>query len=187
MITAFDKITALVLIDLQKGILSRVPAEAAASLIANAKRLMQAFRAAGLPVVVVNVDVNAIAALKIRKDEPPRQPAIVPPEALELLPELEVSPTDLRITKHSWGAFFETNLHSELQQRGVTGLVLGGVATAIGVEGTARQANELGYNLVFARDAMFDQPDAQERSMNFVFPRIGEIDDTAAILAMISR
>jgi len=185
MISALDKITALVLIDLQRGILARVPADVAGTLLANANKMIKAFRQAGLPVVMINVDINAVAAVRVRKEEPSGGSGPVPAEAMELLPELELAHSDLRITKHSWGAFFETSLHAELKQRGVTGIVLGGVATAIGVEGTARQANELGYNISFARDAMFDQPEAQERSMKFIFPRIGETGNTADILALL--
>ena len=47
-------------------------------------------------------------------------------------------------------------MHAELQKRNITQIVLGGIATSIGVEGTARQANEFGYNIAFASDAMSD-------------------------------
>jgi nicotinamidase-related amidase len=62
--------------------------------------------------------------------------------------------------------------------------VLAGVATSIGVEGTARAASEHRYNVTFARDAMTDIfADAHERSLQYIFPRIGEIGETDEIIA----
>jgi nicotinamidase-related amidase len=44
------------------------------------------------------------------------------------------------VTKHQWGAFYGTDLDVQLRRRGIQTIVLGGVATNIGVESTARQA-----------------------------------------------
>ncbi len=189
MITAIDKVTALVLIDLQKGIAGSLPPEALGPLLRNAKKLMNAFRDAGLPVVMVHVDLASFAKAKpTRKDEPARAAGSIPTEAMEFLPQLEVAASDLKILKHSWGAFFETELDAELKKRHVTGIVLGGVSTSIGVEGTARQAMDLGYNITFASDAMLDRaPESQERSLKYIFPRMGETGDTGAILKMLGE
>ena len=62
------------------------------------------------------------------------------------------APTDLVITKRQWGAFHGTELDLQLRRRGIRCIVLGGIATNIGVESTARAALELGYELVIAED-----------------------------------
>jgi nicotinamidase-related amidase len=110
------------------------------------------------------------------------------PEMLEIVPQLDARPADIYITKHSWGAFFETALHKELKKRNVTQIVICGVSTSIGVEGTSRQASELGYNIAFATDAMTDMvPESHERSVKYIFPRIGELDTTDKILIFLGK
>jgi nicotinamidase-related amidase len=186
MITALDKITALVLIDLQKGITANALAKPIHEILENAAKLVAAFRKAGLPIVVVNVNPAGAKWLTARKElnTMPNKP--VEAESLQIVPEIKTEPGDIFITKHTWGAFFETALHEELQKRNVTGIVLGGVSTSIGVEGTARQASEFGYNIAFAKDAMTDRvTDAHEHSLKYIFPRIGEIDDTEKIIEMV--
>ena len=75
------------------------------------------------------------------------------PRASSISPPGLAEPGDLKITKTTWGAFFRTDLDAELKRRGIRTIVLGGVATQFGVESTARQAWELGYELVIVRDA----------------------------------
>lgn len=186
MITALDKITALVLIDLQKGITSNTLAKPIEEVLENASKLVAAFRKAGLPIVIVNVNPAGAKWLTARKE-----PATMPSKPfaadwLEIVPEIKTEPGDIFITKHTWGAFFETALHEELQKRNVTGILLSGISTSIGVEGTARQASEFGYNVTFAKDAMTDLfADAHAHSLKYIFPRIGEIDDTEKIIEFV--
>jgi nicotinamidase-related amidase len=64
--------------------------------------------------------------------------------------------------------------------------VLGGIATSIGVETTARQAYELGLNVTLAIDAMTDtSAEAHDNSLKRIFPRLGETGTTADILAQL--
>jgi nicotinamidase-related amidase len=186
MITALDKNTALVLIDLQKGIVGYPVAHPIEGVLANAAKLVAAFRKAGQPIVIVNVN-PAGAWTKSRKE--PASPRPAPPaDWLEIVPEIKTEPTDIFITKHTWGAFFETAFDDELKKRNVTGIVIGGVSTSKGVEGTARQASELGYNIAFATDAMTDTvADAHAISIKYIFPGIGEVgvtDDVIKLLAV---
>jgi nicotinamidase-related amidase len=78
-------------------------------------------------------------------------PKVLPTGFADLAPGLAEA-GDILITKTTWGAFFRTDLDAELKRRGLGAIVLGGVATHIGVEATARQAWDLGYELVIARD-----------------------------------
>lgn len=193
MITALDKKTALVLIDLQKGIMGRPTAHPISGIVANSAALVAAFRKAGQLIVPVNVNPSGAKWTHARVDSPamPRSagaPPAMPPEFFEIVPDINAQDGDIFITKHTWSAFFETPLHAELQKHGVTGIVLCGVATSIGVEGTARSASELGYNITFATDAMTDMSmEGHEHSIKNIFPRIGESGTTEDIIKELSK
>ena len=185
MITAIDSNTALVLIDLQKGIVGRNFPTPVSEIVQNAAKLTDAFHKAGLPVVIVNVNTAGAAWLKARKEPAAPQPASQPGWT-DIIPDIQSQPGDIFITKHTWGAFFETALDEELKKRKVTGIVLGGIATSIGVEGTARQASERAYNISFATDAMTDMSaEAHAHSLKYIFPRIGELGSTDEIIAKL--
>lgn len=199
MITDLDKNAALVLIDLQQGILelaanahaaqpdkladmSRIP-----QVLDNAAQLIAAFRRKALPIVIVNVNSYGEAWTKTRKDNPLSGTQPPPENYTKIVDELKTSEEDIFITKKTWSAFFNTGLHEELQKRQVTNIVLGGVATSIGVEGTGRDASVLGYNLSFVSDAMSDFTlEAHQHSLTRIFPRIGETGTTDTILAQLS-
>ena len=92
------------------------------------------------------------------------------------------------MTKHTWGAFAGTNLDSDLKARGVTQVVLAGVATGTGVESTARQAYEHGFHVTLALDAMTDtRPEAHDYSLAHVFPRLGETGTTQQIIDLLAK
>ena len=111
----------------------------------HAVELLDAFRSHGLPVVLVNVAGVAPG----RTDAGPMNFS-PPPDWLEIASELTPQPSDVRVTKHQWGAFYGTALDLELRRRSVTQIVLCGIATSIGVESTAREAYERGYNVSLA-------------------------------------
>jgi len=182
MITALDKNTALVLIDLQNSIVSLPLAHPVDDILNKANELIDAFRNKSLPIVVVNVNPTGAAWTKTRKEA---KPTSFPgnEDRYKITNKIHTNENDIRITKHTWNAFFETQLHEELKKRSVTGIVIGGISTSIGVEGTARAASELGYNISFATDAMTDtQPLTHERSIQFIFPRMGETGSTREII-----
>jgi len=60
----------------------------------------------------------------------------------DLVPALNQQPDDHIVTKRTWGAFHETGLDEHLKNLGVTQVVIAGVTTSIGVESTARSAQE---------------------------------------------
>jgi nicotinamidase-related amidase len=186
MVTALDKNTALILIDLQKGIAAFPVVHPIEGVIANAAKLTNAFHKAGLPVVIVNVNPSG-SKWTIARKEPSNMPAReFKADFFEIVPELKTQDGDIFVTKSTWGTFDSTDLHEQLQAKGVTGIVIGGVSTSIGVEGTARTASALGYNITFASDAMTDMiADAHENSFKHIFPRIGEIDTTQNILKFL--
>lgn len=184
-----DPRTALVLIDLQKGIVGMNTVEPATTILERAARLARAFRARQLPVVRVRVAFSADGGdmLKIRTDAAtvsrPRSA-----EFSELCEEIGSGDTDIVITKRQWDAFYGTELDLQLRRRKITGIVLSGISTSIGVESTARHARELAYEVAIARDAVTDMSrEAHENSLERIFPRLGQVDTTDAILAALER
>lgn len=186
-ITALDPETALVVIDIQKGVARLQTVHPADAVIENVVRLVDAFRAKRKPVVLVHVRWSADGsdAIKTRNQAPP--PASRSADFFEFVDALNVDPSrDILIQKRQWGAFYGTDLDLQLRRRKVTNIVLCGIATSIGVESTARDAWERSYNLAFASDAMSDMnADAHDRALQIIFPRIGEIGTTAEILAKL--
>ena len=180
--------TALVLIDLQQGILpyAKAPRDAAA-VLARAVPLVAAFRNVKSPVVRVKVGWSADGgdALKATVDAP-NPPGALPADWLADPAELPTQAGDIAIVKRQWGAFHGTELDLQLRRRGIRTLVLAGIATSIGVESTARFAWELGYDIVFAEDAT-SGPDAGMHANSFekVFPRLGRVRTTADVLAAL--
>ena len=180
-LTTLDPHTALIVVDLQKGLIGLPVVHPIDDIIANARALADAFRARGLPVVLVNVAGGAPG-----RTEQPRPATSRPDGWTDLIPELDRQPDDIEVTKRTWGAFASTDLDAQLRTRGVTQVVVVGVATGTGVESTARQAYELGFNVTLAIDAMTDtRPQAHEYSVTNVFPRLGETGTTQAILDLL--
>ncbi|MBN3817205.1 isochorismatase family protein [Paraburkholderia sp. Se-20369] len=179
--TVLDSRTALIVIDLQKGIAALPTAHPAADVIQRAAELADAFRRRGLPVVLVNVAGGAPG-----RTMQPGLKGPLPPDWAELVPGLDRQPHDHVVTKRTWGAFTATDLDAHLRAAGVTQVVLSGIATSIGVESTARQAFELGYNVTLAVDAMTDlNADAHANSIARIFPRLGETASTQEIVALL--
>ncbi len=127
--TTLDPKTALIVIDLQKGVVGLPTAHSAAAVVAEAARLAEAFRRRGLPVVLVNV-----AGAAPGRTEQARPGLAFADDWTELVPELNPQPQDHRVTKRTWGAFTNTGLLDILKREGVTQVVIAGVATSAGVE-----------------------------------------------------
>jgi nicotinamidase-related amidase len=181
--TTLDLKTALIIIDLQKGIVALPTVHPASEVVARAAQLAEAFRRRGLPVVLVNV-----AGAAPGRTEQARPAGAFPDGWAELVPELNPLPQDHLVTKRAWGAFANTDLLDRLRREGVTQVVIAGIATSIGVESTARQAYESGFNAMLATDAMTDrQAEAHENSVERIFPRLGETATTDEILALLDK
>lgn len=182
-VTTLDRQTALVVIDLQKGIAVPPRAHPVDGVLQNTRRLLDIFRRKSLPVALVNVNGGAPG----RTEQPPRDFSQLPPDWSELVPELDAQPGDHRVTKRTWGAFTNTDLDAWLKSQGVTQIVLCGIATSLGVESTARQAWELGYHVTLAVDAMTDMSvEAHDNSVARIFPRLGETGSTQDILDLLA-
>ncbi|MGD0818197.1 MAG: hydrolase [Methanomassiliicoccales archaeon] len=175
--------TALVVIDLQKGIAANpdLRPHSSQEVITNAAKLANAFRKSNMPVFLVHVIGTKETALKVISDVTFSRPT-PPSDWTEFVPELAPMPTDVVITKRQWGAFYGTELDLQLRRRGVDTIVLCGIATDYGVESTARFAYEYGYQQIFVEDAMASRSDEQHNAaVNFIFKRIGRVRRTEEV------
>lgn len=183
-LTTLDPDTALLVVDLQKGVLSSPVIHPIAKIVERTRALIDIFRACRLPVVLINVAGGAPG----RTEQPPRHRSPLPEDFTDFIPELGQHPDDIVVTKRTWGAFASTDLEARLKALGVTQVVVVGVATGTGVESTARQAYEAGFNVTLAVDAMTDiRPEAHAWSLRNVFPRLGETGSTDEIINLLGK
>ena len=182
-VTTLDPKSALIVIDLQKLIVGLPTVHPMTGVMACATALTSAFRSRGLPVALVNVTGGAPG-----RAEQSHSLEGLPADWADLAPELNAQPSDLLVTKKTWGAFTNTHLQARLKALCVTQVVICGVATSIGVESTARHAYELGFNVTLALDAMTDMSlEAHDNSVARIFPRLGETGSTQEIVGLLDR
>ncbi len=182
------KTSALVVIDLQKGIVGLQGAPyATTDVVVRVAQLAKAFRETGGFVVLVNVGSrDGQDMLRPITDASVPSSFTRPPDFADLVAEVDVQSTDHLITKHQWGAFFGTDLDLQLRRRGIETIVLCGIATNIGVETTAREAYQHNYQQIFVSDAMTGLSAVEhEHTLKYIFPRIGRIRTTEQILAAL--
>ncbi|GLS91028.1 hydrolase [Psychromonas marina] len=180
--TQIDAKTALLVIDLQYGIVALNTCHPATDIINNCGELINKFRLLSLPICFVNVDGAASGRTEQIKGKTTK-----PANWSQLISELNPRAGELLITKQTWGAFTNTDLHTLLQAREITQLVICGIATSMGVESTARQAFELGYNISLPIDAMTDINAAvHENSVGAIFPKLSETGTTADLLKLLT-
>ena len=179
--------TALVVIDLQNGIVGRTTAPYTSdSVVKNAAAIAEMFRNNNMPVFLVRVSPSPDNKDALHPLADTTWPAQTPPPGYaDIVAELNQQPSDFVITKHQWGAFYGTELDLQLRRRGLTTIVLCGIATNFGVESTARCAYEYGYQQIFVEDAMAALS-AEEHlyAVTKIFPRIGLVRKTEDVLQL---
>jgi len=184
-----SKTTALVVIDLQRGIatIPTVP-HSNEEVRTRSAELADAFRANHALVVLVHVDPGPGGILFPRPiTDVQRPPLGGTPDFAEIMPEIGPKPGDVIVTKHHPCAFNGTDLDIQLRRRGIQTIVLCGIATNVGVEATARVGFENGYNLVFADDAMSARDaELHTASVSKFFPTIGRVRRAAQIISALS-
>jgi nicotinamidase-related amidase len=188
MTATLDPETALVLIDLQHGITALPTVHSSEQIVARCAQLADAFRANDKLVVATRVAFarDGGDVIKTRTTESPTDGKPVPDYG-DLRSEVGLSDRDIVVTKHGWSAFYGTELDLELRRRKVTGIVLAGISTSIGVESTARAANERGYELTIVTDAITDTDEgAHLNSLKAIFPRIAELATTEEVLTALN-
>lgn len=187
-VDVLDPRTALVLIDLQRGITALPTIHSADDVVRRAGRLVQGWHQRALPVIAVHVNYSLDFGDVLSARTDAGAPRVAPgPDFAELRPELGLTSSDLVVTKRGWNAFYGTELDLQLRRRNVTGIVLAGISTSIGVESTARAAAERGYEVAIASDAVTDTSAlAHQASMEVTLPRLGQLDVAERLLAALT-
>ncbi|MDN5914477.1 MAG: isochorismatase family protein [Pseudonocardia sp.] len=168
--------TALVLVDLQNGVVAMPTAPLSGEeVVAAATTLSAHFRGLKAPVVTVSVAYPDGDGPPV--DAPmPAMPETMPPGWDEIVDGLAEPDTDIRITKPGWGAFASTGLSDILRERGVDTVVLAGIATNFGVEQTAREAVGCGFAVLVASDATSSvSAEHHEFALTRVLPMIARV------------
>ena len=181
------KRTCLIVIDLQKGVVDfQTQPYDTKTVVSNTARLAAAFRRNKMPVFLVRVDVSPGLWPQTKADNPMTFGEL-PKDWTDIVPELGPEPTDVVITKRQWGAFYGTDLEVRLRRGGLDAIVMTGIATTYGVESTARIAYELGYQQVFAEDALSDfSKEGHISAVELVLKRVGRVRKTSEILQALA-
>ncbi|MGV3769452.1 MAG: hydrolase [Sphingobium phenoxybenzoativorans] len=188
--TVFDPATtALVAIDLQHGIvnLEAVPHKSG-DVVANTAKIAKALRDKGGVAVFVRV-TNSEDGADALSPTTDIVPPVAPPRPsywAELVPKLNIKDGDIIVTKRQWGAFYGTDLEMHLRRRGIKTIILTGIATNIGVESTARDAYERGFDQIFVEDAT-SALNAEAHKHSFtLFGRMGRVRSTEQVLDVLA-
>jgi ureidoacrylate peracid hydrolase len=191
--------TALIVVDLQNAFLA--PGETLANphardIVPNVNAIARTVRACGGHVVFLRHTVSDDPRFKLNE----WQARMVPRTAdgdfqlragtfgHQLYPALEVLTCDLEVNKHRFSAFLpnSSDLDALLRERGLDTVIITGTITNVCCESTARDANMLGYKVVFASDATAAFTDAEHNatllSMATVF---AEVRDTRGVVELL--
>lgn len=178
-----DENVALIVVDLQVATAPRMEQDTLERVVANTNTLAAAFRASGQPVVIATVSGSLPGRTEMVKAH---GVSTVPAGGDELLPSLATDAADIRIRRAPWSAFADSDLHDQLSRRGVTQVVVTGVATSIGVESTARDAYALGYSVALPADAVMDfRPDVGAAHLAQIVPVLAEVTTTEELIAAL--
>ena len=132
---------ALLVIDVQVGLVELIPAEIQRSVLPRIGTLVEKARASGTPVIYIQHDGSKGHVL-----EPGTR-------GWDIHPSLSPSADEPIIRKRESDSFFETMLQEELRKRGITHLIIAGGMTEYCVDTTCRRATSLGYDVTLTRDA----------------------------------
>ena len=107
-------------------------------------------------------------------------------EDWKIVDRLEPSKGDLVLRKNTPSFFIGTFLEQILRSRGVETLILCGVTTEVGIEGTARHAGYLGFLPVIVEDAVgsFD-PQIREKALD-IMRRMFEVRTTHEVVTKLN-
>jgi nicotinamidase-related amidase len=162
---------ALLVIDLQIGTTSAASAHPITQVISVATDLATRFRAARCR-VVLTVFAGTPAGRTTYADAGSEWPE----QSRALVPALRDFGADLVLERRALSAFADLRLHDYLQGEAVSEIVLAGVATSFGIESTARQAYDLGYDVVVATDAITDRSKAlHDHSVTTILPVLARL------------
>jgi nicotinamidase-related amidase len=106
-LTTLDRKTALIVVDLQQGILNSPSVHPIVAVIERNRALLDAVRLRDLPVVLINVDGGAPGRM-----EQPRRSSTLPVGFSDVIPKLDRQSSEIVVTKRTWGARSEAHEYS---------------------------------------------------------------------------
>lgn len=110
------------------------------------------------------------------------------PHDREIIAELTPKPQDIVFHKRRPDGFIGTDLDLMLRSNGIKTILIGGVATEGGVEGTARSARNLGYDVVVLKDCVGSRNrELHELALKLMEQTFFEVATAADIGAIWSR
>ena len=151
------------------------------------RRLLKAWREAGLFVLHTReghrADLSCLPAAKKNRgrgaktigEAGPMGRILVRGEAgHDIIPELYPAEGEAVIDKPGKGAFYATDLHAILQNRGITQLIITGVTTEVCVNTTVREANDRGFDCLVPEDCVASYfPEFHEMSLKMITAQSG--------------
>jgi ureidoacrylate peracid hydrolase len=155
------------------------------NVLANTKKAIKASRQAGIPVIYVAVQFREGYPELSGVTSPMFSGARERGEIVEgswgtqIHDEVKPQPDELIVPKRRVSAFHGTELGQLLHVKGITTLVLSGVATNFAVEGTARCAHDEGYQVIILRDCCASSgEEIHSFTLNNLLPRLATISDS---------
>jgi nicotinamidase-related amidase len=188
--------TGLIVFDMQKGQLGipwRKQFLDEQQLIPRCAELIEVARTAGVPVIYVqNVrqangkDQPAVITDESLAGGAPEVSTVPAAERMDTLDELRPQPQDFIVGKIRWGAFHYTILDSILRTNGIDTVIMCGVRTQVGIEGSLRDGRELGYHMIAARDACGGCPqEMHDYLMDHIFPMFSRVRTVEELRGML--
>jgi nicotinamidase-related amidase len=190
--------TALLLLDLQNEMVSpkgKVGGGGLAKIVEErgvlsaAARAISAARSASMPVVFVRLgfrpdysDVLSVAPRIERLKS--HGAAVLGTWGTEFPDEIKPNAEDLVITKQCVNPFYNTGLMNWLFARGIQRIAIGGVATTLVVESTARAADDAGLSIVVLEDiCAAPNPDWHKFAIENTLPLFATVSSVAKFFA----
>src|SRR5690606_23527631 len=109
--------------------------------------------------------------------------------ASEIWHELDVEPKDIAATKSGHSAFFpnKSNLHEQLQDKGINTLLIVGAVTNVCCEASARDAAELGYKVTMVSDALWGHGNGlHEATLATFFRNYGDVRPSGEVMKLLA-
>ena len=164
-----NKRIGLLVVDLQTGIFESAeipPADKSEILLRHAQELLQAARAAAIPIVHIQ---HCGTPGEVLEEGAPGWP---------IYPPLSPLPGEALIQKRTADSFEGTDLHTVLKQLGVTSLVVAGIQSELCVAATCRRAIDLGYRVLLAQDGHSTWPDARRTAPEIIEEQNRELESS---------
>ncbi len=148
--------SALLIIDVQSGLVELIPAEVKNRVLPKIEALLTKARASKIPVIY------------IQHDGAKGHPLETHTKGWDIHPSISPADGDRIIRKRESDSFFETDLQKELRKRGITRLVVAGGMTEYCVDTTCRRATSLGYDVTLAGDAHLTRDNKVLTAVNII-------------------